>query len=47
MKFCFEISLRNLIEWYNPLRDGNNLKIKTKMVKTKKEVRVYLTELFY
>lgn len=42
VKFCFEISLRNLIEQYNPLRDDNNLQ-----VKTKKEVRVYLTELFY
>ena len=37
MKFRFEISLRNLIEQYNPLRDDNNLQ-----VKTKKEVRVYL-----
>ena len=42
VKFRFEISLRNLIEQYNPLRDDNNLQ-----VKTKKEVRVYLTELFY
>ena len=47
MKFCFEISLRNLIEQYNPLRDGNNLQIKTKMVKTKKEAWIYLTELPY
>ena len=42
VKFCFEISLSNLIEQYNSLRDDNNLQ-----VKTKKEVRVYLTELFY
>ena len=42
VKFRFEILLRNLIEQYNPLRDDNNLQ-----VKTKKEVRVYLTELFY
>ena len=30
MKFRFEISLRNLIEQYNPLRDDNNLQVKTK-----------------
>lgn len=42
VKFCFEISLRNLIERYNPLRDDNNLQ-----VKTKKEAWIYLTELPY
>lgn len=30
VKFCFEISLRNLIERYNPLRDDNNLQVRTK-----------------
>ena len=42
VKFCFEISLRNLIERWNPMRDDNNLQ-----VRTKKEVRVFLTEVFY
>ena len=42
VKFCFEISLRNLVLRYDSQRDDNNLQ-----VKTKKEVRVYLTELFY
>ena len=42
VKFCFEISLRNLIERYNPLRDDNKLQ-----VKTKKEAWIYLTELSY
>ena len=42
VKFCFEISSRNFVYRYGSLRDDNNLQ-----VKTKKEVRVYLTELFY